>query len=82
MLENNEIISENNEAEINISSPKTPKEMYELLNQYIIGQNRAKKVLSVGVYNHYKRIWSEFKEKKQDTVENYFYESIFQFSFH
>ena len=69
MLENNEIISENNEAEINISSPKTPKEMYELLNQYIIGQNRAKKVLSVGVYNHYKRIWSEFKEKKQDTVE-------------
>ena len=69
MLENNEIISENNEAEINISSPKTPKEMYELLNQYIIGQNRAKKVLSVGVYNHYKRIWSEIKEKKQDEVE-------------
>ena len=65
----NEIISENTEDEINISSPKTPKEMYELLDQYIIGQNRAKKVLSVGVYNHYKRIWSEIKEKKQDEVE-------------
>ena len=65
----NEIISENTEDEINISSPKTPKEMYEILDQYIIGQNRAKKVLSVGVYNHYKRIWSEIKEKKQDEVE-------------
>ncbi|MBR92459.1 MAG: ATP-dependent Clp protease ATP-binding subunit ClpX [Dehalococcoidia bacterium] len=65
----NEIISDNNEEDINISTPKTPKEMYELLDQYIIGQNRAKKVLSVGVYNHYKRIWSEIKEKKQDEVE-------------
>ena len=65
----NEIISEDTEDQINISSPKTPKEMYELLDQYIIGQNRAKKVLSVGVYNHYKRIWSEVKEKKQDEVE-------------
>ena len=65
----NEIISDNNEENINISTPKTPKEMYELLDQYIIGQNRAKKVLSVGVYNHYKRIWSEIKEKKQDEVE-------------
>ncbi len=43
--------------------------MYELLDQYIIDQNRAKEVLSVGVYNHYKRIWSEIKEKKQDEVE-------------
>ncbi|NBX47224.1 MAG: ATP-dependent Clp protease ATP-binding subunit ClpX [Chloroflexi bacterium] len=34
----------------------TPKRIYELLNQYVIGQDRAKKVLSVAVYNHYKRI--------------------------
>jgi ATP-dependent Clp protease ATP-binding subunit ClpX len=34
----------------------TPKRIYELLNQYVIGQERAKKVLSVAVYNHYKRI--------------------------
>lgn len=34
----------------------TPKKIMEHLNQYVIGQERAKKVLSVGVYNHYKRI--------------------------
>ena len=35
-----------------------PKEIYRRLNQYVIGQERAKKVLSVAVYNHYKRIGS------------------------
>jgi ATP-dependent Clp protease ATP-binding subunit ClpX len=34
----------------------TPKRIYELLNQYVVGQERAKKVLSVAVYNHYKRV--------------------------
>lgn len=34
----------------------TPKSLYEHLNNYIIGQDRAKKILSVAVYNHYKRI--------------------------
>src|SRR5215203_1303064 len=34
----------------------TPRRMYEQLNQYVIGQERAKKVLSVAVYNHYKRV--------------------------
>ena len=34
----------------------TPKELYEKLGEYVIGQSRAKKVLSVAVYNHYKRI--------------------------
>lgn len=34
----------------------SPKEIYETLNQYVVGQDRAKKVLSVAVYNHYKRI--------------------------
>ena len=33
-----------------------PKKIYDQLNQYVIGQDRAKKVLSVAVYNHYKRI--------------------------
>lgn len=34
----------------------TPRSLYEHLNNYIIGQDRAKKILSVAVYNHYKRI--------------------------
>ena len=33
-----------------------PREIYEALNQYVVGQERAKKVLSVAVYNHYKRV--------------------------
>jgi ATP-dependent Clp protease ATP-binding subunit ClpX len=34
----------------------TPRELYERLNNYVIGQDRAKRILSVAVYNHYKRI--------------------------
>ena len=37
---------------------KTPKEMKEILDQYVIGQEKAKKVLSVAVYNHYKRVFN------------------------
>ena len=33
-----------------------PRKLYDQLNQYVIGQDRAKKILSVAVYNHYKRI--------------------------
>ena len=36
--------------------PPTPEQIYEQLGEYVIGQERAKKVLSVAVYNHYKRI--------------------------
>ena len=39
----------------------TPKEMKEFLDDYVIGQDEAKKVLSVAVYNHYKRILSAQK---------------------
>ena len=35
-----------------------PKELYDLLDQYVVGQERAKRTLSVAVYNHYKRILS------------------------
>ena len=34
----------------------TPRDLYEQLNQYVVGQDRAKRILSVAVYNHYKRI--------------------------
>lgn len=41
-----------------IDVPK-PKELLDVLNQYVIGQDRAKRALSVAVYNHYKRVNTE-----------------------
>ena len=38
-----------------------PKWLYQRLDEYVVGQDRAKKVLSVAVYNHYKRVWSNQK---------------------
>lgn len=54
-----------NEVEYNISDERipNPKEIKDVLDQYIIGQDNAKKTLSVAVYNHYKRINSEDKDK-------------------
>ncbi len=43
-----------------------PMEIYQRLNDYVVGQDRAKKVLSVAVYNHYKRIRAR---QEQDDVE-------------
>ena len=37
----------------------TPREITEHLDRYVVGQQRAKKTLSVAVYNHYKRVWYE-----------------------
>ena len=45
-----------------------PQEIYEFLDQYVIGQDRAKKSLSVAVYNHYKRVQSG-EGKREDAVE-------------
>ncbi len=49
----------------------TPKELYELLDSYVIGQERAKRTLSVAVYNHYKRLRSRdaAAQEKADQVE-------------
>jgi len=44
------------EAQAKIQHLPKPREIYEFLNQYVIGQDRAKRVLSVAVYNHYKRV--------------------------
>ncbi|MGA7670416.1 MAG: ATP-dependent Clp protease ATP-binding subunit ClpX [Nitrolancea sp.] len=43
----------------------TPKRLYEQLSQYVIGQDRAKKILSVAVYNHYKRV----RAQEDDDIE-------------
>ncbi|MBQ9914831.1 MAG: ATP-dependent Clp protease ATP-binding subunit ClpX [Clostridia bacterium] len=52
------------DIDINLSGLPKPKEIKERLDQYVIGQESAKKALSVAVYNHYKRI-----ESKQQTGE-------------
>ena len=44
----------------------TPREIHELLNQYVIGQEKAKKIISVSVYNHYKRIFKQNSESEID----------------
>src|SRR6187551_3175766 len=59
----NDIIREELEekAQSARSSLPKPREILEVLDQYVIGQSRAKKTLSVAVYNHYKRIESRLK---------------------
>jgi ATP-dependent Clp protease ATP-binding subunit ClpX len=64
----NEILAEDEEREVAeaITQVPTPPEIKEVLDQYVIGQEKAKKALSVAVYNHYKRINSA---SVQDDVE-------------
>ncbi len=54
----NEILAEDEEREVadNITQVPTPAELKEVLDQYVIGQDTAKRALAVAVYNHYKRI--------------------------
>ncbi|KAI4453603.1 atp-dependent clp protease atp-binding subunit clpx-like mitochondrial-related [Holotrichia oblita] len=44
----------------------TPKEMSAMLDEYVIGQDDAKRALSVAVYNHYKRVFSKLDKKKPE----------------
>ena len=60
----NEIIEEelSQSTEVKFDDLPKPREIYEYLNDYVIGQEQAKKILSVAVYNHYKRIQVGQKE--------------------
>ncbi|WP_339643577.1 ATP-dependent Clp protease ATP-binding subunit ClpX [uncultured Porticoccus sp.] len=65
----NDIITEEiQEADAEPSSEELPKpkEINAILDQYVIGQVRAKKILSVAVYNHYKRLQSGGKVTEKD----------------
>ena len=65
----NEILAEDEEREVSeaITQVPSPQEIKDVLDQYVIGQEQAKKALSVSVYNHYKRINST--SVKDDDVE-------------
>jgi ATP-dependent Clp protease ATP-binding subunit ClpX len=65
----NEILAEDEEREVSeaITQVPSPQEIKDVLDQYVIGQEQAKKALSVSVYNHYKRINSS--SLKDDDVE-------------
>jgi ATP-dependent Clp protease ATP-binding subunit ClpX len=54
----NEIIEEElaETSEVSFDELPKPREIYEFLDEYIVGQSPAKKILSVAVYNHYKRV--------------------------
>lgn len=66
-----QILSEEDKTKKNKKNPKfklkKPKELTSYLNQYVIGQQEAKKVLSVAVYNHYKRL--DQKTNAEDEIK-------------
>ncbi|NLD26747.1 MAG: AAA domain-containing protein, partial [Acholeplasmataceae bacterium] len=47
----------------------TPRAIYDRLGEYVIGQNHAKKILSVAVYNHYKRVQNNLFEDSEVDIE-------------
>jgi len=63
-----EEIQENNAEGTSEKLPK-PHEISGILDQYVIGQKRAKKILAVAVYNHYKRLRMDTKPRDKEHVE-------------
>ena len=67
----NEILAEDEEREVAeaITQVPTPSEIKDVLDQYVIGQDRAKKTLAVAVYSHYKRINSQTARENEVELE-------------
>jgi ATP-dependent Clp protease ATP-binding subunit ClpX len=65
----NDIIADelHEQADVPFEELPKPKEIFEFLNDYVVGQDAAKKILSVAVYNHYKRV--QAGQPKDDAVE-------------
>lgn len=68
VLLSQEIIKEELAEEVlaDLTEVPKPKELLDVLNQYVVGQDRAKRALAVAVYNHYKRIsFSESRDEEE-----------------
>ncbi len=67
----NEIIEEelSEGGELSLEDLPKPREIFEFLNEFIVGQEQAKKILSVAVYNHYKRVQLGTTRSHGDDVE-------------
>jgi ATP-dependent Clp protease ATP-binding subunit ClpX len=67
----NEIIEEelSETSELQFDELPKPREIFEFLNDYIVGQDLAKRILSVAVYNHYKRVQIGAASSHADDVE-------------
>ena len=68
----NEIIEEelSQTSEVRFDELPKPREIYEYLNGYVIGQDGAKKILSVAVYNHYKRLETGGKDDEVELAKS------------
>jgi ATP-dependent Clp protease ATP-binding subunit ClpX len=67
----NDIIADelHEQADVPFEELPKPKEIFEFLNDYVVGQDYAKKILAVAVYNHYKRVQSGGERPGSDDVE-------------
>jgi len=71
ILEEDEL-SSSSKARFSLSGQAlSPKEIVQQLDQWVVGQNQAKKVLSVAVYNHYKRVNQQNSPRHRDGIELY-----------
>jgi ATP-dependent Clp protease ATP-binding subunit ClpX len=73
IAQGHEILSEEGKLKRKTASPKfkliKPVEMKKFLDQYVVGQDDAKKVMSVAVYNHYKRLMQTKSKEDDVTIE-------------
>lgn len=64
ILEEEDITPKTTSTELTWDKVPKPHEIYDKLNEYVIGQEKTKKILSVAVYNHYKRILAPPSDKE------------------